>query len=937
MIKLFNRIDELNSFFALQKKNDNVKDYRIYLNLNNSIKIYVIQGQYSENEISQEIHLREDEDLEMIGVERVKEDEYIREEVFSDTNPYINISDTRRRLTNLLGTSKTINKEIPVLTFYSYKGGVGRSTALASCASYISYHFGKRVVILDCDFEAPGFTNFYLEAPDTPINKEGLIEYFIDSYTSETGNLNEYYWQVSKIFSGEGEIYVFPAGNLDDEDHIDGFFNSHRIHYLNGLSRIDMFSPDVLTKQFEDLFEKIKNEIHPDAIFIDSRTGFNDIFGVSAFRLSDAVIGFFGNNTQTRPGLNFFLEILTQKTAPRLMVVNSIIPSTHMYDRVERFKQYIEQYLDKLSSEIDDNRDIHFDVETFYVSSNDVLNNLGTRQEDYRDFIRIITTKSFPDYNTLFERIRDIIEETSYSVQNTKLKENAASIKDDDIPSVNEECSEVFCLKKTILRNLQNNMPQLYANVTDFSEEYNRKRYFYRSCMEDLFNPNKILIIGNKGTGKTYIYRSLRESNIVEELKRRANKTENYFFVQAVSQERRFDTLKLDNLSLNTLEYERFWMVYIWDTIMLDKPFGYESKLQPFMISDDTATKDAFLKYIKNEDQFKLVEQDMKQLDDYLYEKKTSRIIVVFDELDNVVNPVKWSERVAPLINLCKKMSYRNISPKLFVRSDLYDKTGNINNKNELRNRSIDIEWNREELFAFFFTHLFSHSRLEFFDFMKKSESFSSHYINKVARNLEKIDNQVPADSYLLKHLCNVFFGEYADPNNNPRFGESYDWFFKNLQNANGTLSLRPFIDLVSISVEQALAEDTKETPILSPFYYTMGKNRAKAVEHHFDDLAAESGNEDLKPIIEYIRDRASYKFKKDKLFQQDFFNLLDNIINNCNLVNCNDRDEIIRFLEINGIISQSHVRYTGQVHKQYTFALLYKYYLGLKSNRRYK
>ena len=43
--------------------------------------------------------------------------------------------------------------------------------------------------------------------------------------------------------------------------------------------------------------------------------------------------------------------------------------------------------------------------------------------------------------------------------------------------------------------------------------------------MEDLFNPDKILVLGNKGTGKSYIYRSLREKSIVNALQKRANKT----------------------------------------------------------------------------------------------------------------------------------------------------------------------------------------------------------------------------------------------------------------------------------------------------------------------------------------------------------------------------------------------------------------------------
>ncbi|MBK7057003.1 MAG: AAA family ATPase [Leptospiraceae bacterium] len=40
------------------------------------------------------------------------------------------------------------------VTFYSYKGGVGRTLALANIAMRLS-EFGKKVCILDFDLEAP--------------------------------------------------------------------------------------------------------------------------------------------------------------------------------------------------------------------------------------------------------------------------------------------------------------------------------------------------------------------------------------------------------------------------------------------------------------------------------------------------------------------------------------------------------------------------------------------------------------------------------------------------------------------------------------------------------------------------------------------------------------------------------------------------------------
>jgi MinD-like ATPase involved in chromosome partitioning or flagellar assembly len=41
------------------------------------------------------------------------------------------------------------------ITFYSYKGGSGRSLALATAAVYLA-KLGFRVVALDFDLEAPG-------------------------------------------------------------------------------------------------------------------------------------------------------------------------------------------------------------------------------------------------------------------------------------------------------------------------------------------------------------------------------------------------------------------------------------------------------------------------------------------------------------------------------------------------------------------------------------------------------------------------------------------------------------------------------------------------------------------------------------------------------------------------------------------------------------
>ena len=411
-------------------------------------------------------------------------------------------------------------------------------------------------------------------------------------------------------------------------------------------------------------------------------------------------------------------------------------------------------------------------------------------------------------------------------------------------------------------------------------------------------------------------------------------------FIHAVERSSKMiDTIKFDSDDFSNgtdLFFERFWTVYIWDAIMLEKPYGYETSLDVKAIKDDNATAEWFRQIIQSNEQVMKIEEDLSNLDKYLYHNNKEQIVIIFDDLDVIVKPHKWSERISPLINLCKKMSFNCISPKLFLRSDLYDKITNINNKNELENRTIDIEWNRQELFAYFFKLVLSNSKDRFFRIMQLYD-YPHIYTNKVKSNLTKAGNQPPLDDYTLKHLCTVFFGKYADTKGSPKFGESYDWFFLNLKNANGTISLRPFIDLLTISIREALKKDKTEIPILSPLYYTNGQARSEAVENHFKDLASERGNEDLIPIFDYIRDKASHRYKKEQLTQQEFFELLDLILDNCDLKDNHTKDQIIDFLTINGIIRSKFIRLGNSVHKNYQFALLYKYYLGLQSRDRRK
>src|SRR3954462_10713581 len=64
-----------------------------------------------------------------------------------------------------------------IITFYSFKGGVGRSMALANVAILLA-RWGHRVLIVDWDLEAPGIESYFREYIDleTARARPGVVD-----------------------------------------------------------------------------------------------------------------------------------------------------------------------------------------------------------------------------------------------------------------------------------------------------------------------------------------------------------------------------------------------------------------------------------------------------------------------------------------------------------------------------------------------------------------------------------------------------------------------------------------------------------------------------------------------------------------------------------------------------------------------------------------
>ena len=156
-----------------------------------------------------------------------------------------------------------------IVAFYSFKGGVGRSTALAATALHLAAA-GESVAVLDFDLDAPGVGSL-LAGTDGATAAWGIADYLIERpIVGDDGvvDLADYHHRCpTSLFAGSGEIAVFPAGVTNRR-------------YVGKLARLDYgATPPNRPHPFVQLLEEICQGLDPQWILIDSRAGLGNVSG----------------------------------------------------------------------------------------------------------------------------------------------------------------------------------------------------------------------------------------------------------------------------------------------------------------------------------------------------------------------------------------------------------------------------------------------------------------------------------------------------------------------------------------------------------------------------------------------------------------------------------------------------------------------------------
>jgi cellulose biosynthesis protein BcsQ len=202
-----------------------------------------------------------------------------------------------------------------IITFYSYKGGTGRSMAVANIACLLAKRLARtaqRVLVLDWDLEAPGLHRFFAAKSELP------------EYKAQPGVMN-YFHKLRELLISFPAVYDDVKGPqgwrvLDQKLPLDEYLIPNVISGVDFMraGRLDSEYPKLVGSfDWIEFFERYKAAILAFRevlatkfayTLVDSRSGLTDVSGICTTLLPEKLVGVFTPNCQSLYGLVDLVE-----------------------------------------------------------------------------------------------------------------------------------------------------------------------------------------------------------------------------------------------------------------------------------------------------------------------------------------------------------------------------------------------------------------------------------------------------------------------------------------------------------------------------------------------------------------------------------------------------------------------------------------------------
>lgn len=224
-----------------------------------------------------------------------------------------------------------------IITFYSYKGGVGRSMALANIG-YELARKGHKTLLVDWDLEAPGLERYFSNFKIKSRSDLGLIHLLKNIKEIGETNYKQFIWEIE--INSKRKIDLLTSGRTANSSEYSGILQKFNWDDFFTENKGGLFLENLRNNWLKDY----------DFVLIDSRTGLTDSSGICTILMPDILIAMFTANLQSLFGIrdivNFINGARQRLDVDRMALTILPIPS-RFGTRVE-FKES-QEWLERIS------------------------------------------------------------------------------------------------------------------------------------------------------------------------------------------------------------------------------------------------------------------------------------------------------------------------------------------------------------------------------------------------------------------------------------------------------------------------------------------------------------------------------------------------------------------------------------------------------------
>ena len=296
---------------------------------------------------------------------------------------------------------------------------------------------------------------------------------------------------------------------------------------------------------------------------------------------------------------------------------------------------------------------------------------------------------------------------------------------------------------------------------------------------------------------------------------------------------------------------------------------------------------------------------------DRYYQEKNTVVTIIYDALDRIVAHGEQRKRlVSALVDMWYKNenTMQNIRSKIFLRKDIYDRDVIVPDKVKLKNYSVTIAWEYDQLFAMIW---------------KRAISISGTVRRLYEKKIQKQVSEVPGLGYIPtaneednRGMLAALIGVKMGSGNK---ASTYNWFKNRLSDTQGTIVPRSMIDIFAKAAD-------KEIQIQKEGYQTIGKSiiRPKC----FEDMLPEVSEKRVIDLKEEFQEYAVFFDRLKDTVQRSPVEeaTLSEALQKCGFQN--PKEEISNLINI-GVLRQYQRRLSDPI--RYHFPDIYLRGLGLQ------